>query len=67
MKDEYDFSHAEQGKFYIPAEDIQIPIYLDQDIAQFLRKKCENGNANLQELVNDLLRKDIEIARSMAL
>lgn len=67
MKDEYDFSNAEQGKFYIPSEDIQIPIYLDQDIAQFLSKKCENGNANLQELVNDLLRKDIEIARSMAL
>ena len=67
MKDEYDFSNAEQGKFYIPAEDIQIPIYLDKDIAQFLSKKCEIGNANLQELVNDLLRKDIEIARSMAL
>ncbi len=31
MKDEYDFSNAEQGKFYIPAEDIQVPIYLDQE------------------------------------
>ena len=67
MKDEYDFSNAEQGKFYIPAGDIRVPIYLDQDIAQFLSKKCESGSSNLQELVNDLLRKDIEIARRVAL
>lgn len=67
MKDEYDFSTAEQDKFYIPAEEIQLPIYLDQDIAQFLSKTCENRGNNLQELVNDLLRKDIEIARRVAL
>lgn len=66
MKDEYDFSHAEQGKFYIPAEDIQIPIYLDPDIASFLSQKCEKGTNSLQALVNDLLRKDIEIAQRVA-
>lgn len=66
MKDEYDFSNAEQGKFYIPAEEIQVPIYLDQDIAQFLSKKCGDGNNSLQTLVNDLLRKDIEIAKRVA-
>jgi hypothetical protein len=27
MKDEYDFSSAEQGKFYIPSEEIPVPIY----------------------------------------
>ncbi len=32
MKDEYEFSAAEQGKFYVPVEDIQLPIYLDKDI-----------------------------------
>lgn len=26
MKDEYNFSNAEQGKFYAPVEDIQLPI-----------------------------------------
>jgi len=25
MKEEYDFSNADQGKFYVPAEDIHIP------------------------------------------
>ncbi len=63
MKDEYDFSNAEQGKFYVPLEDIQIPIYLDQDVMQFLSKKCDFNTERLQVLINDLLRKDIEIAQ----
>lgn len=67
MKEEYDFSHAEQGKFYLPAEDIQMPIYLDKDVIQFLTEKCRSSPGGLQVLVNDLLRKDIEIARRVAL
>lgn len=67
MKEEYDFSNAEQGKFYVPIEDVQIPIYLDKDVAQFLSEKCRASPENLQVLVNDLLRKDIEIARRVAL
>jgi len=67
MKDEYDFSNAEQGKFYVPLEDIQIPIYLDRDVALYLSEKCQSNPENLQLLVNDLLRKDIEIARRVAL
>ena len=27
MKDEYDFSDAEQGKFYKPLEELDIPIF----------------------------------------
>jgi hypothetical protein len=66
MKDEYDFSNAEQAKFYVSKEDIQIPIYLDQDIAPYLSEKCQSNTENLQLLVNDLLKKDIEIARRLA-
>ena len=62
MKYEYDFTNAEQGKFYIPMEEIEMPIYFDKDISEFLRKK--QGNlSNLQAFVNDLLRKGIEIAQ----
>lgn len=67
MKDEYDFSNAEQGKCYILAEDIQIPVYLDKDIAQYLSKQCGGAADNLQTLVNDLLRKDIEIAKRVSM
>jgi hypothetical protein len=64
MKEEYD---SEQGKFYVPAEDIQLPIYLDKDVIQYLNEKCLTTQGNLQLLVNDLLRKDIEIAKRVAL
>ncbi len=61
MKDEYDFSHAEQGKFYIPIEEIQIPIYLDQDIQQHLNQIGGFNPEKLRVLVNDLLRKNLEL------
>ncbi len=63
MKDEYDFSHAEQGKFYIPIEEIQIPIYLDQDIQHYLNEKGGFNPEQLRILVNDLLRKNIELLK----
>ena len=67
MKEECDFSNAEQGKFYVPVEDIQLPIYLDKDVIQYLNEKCLTKQENLQALVNDLLRKDIEIAKRVNL
>lgn len=67
MRDEYDFSNAEQGKFFVPVEDIQVPIYLDKDIEQYLNEKRRGAGDSLQALVNDLLRKDIEIAKRVAL
>ena len=67
MKDEYDFSNAEQGKFYVPADAVEFPIYLDKDIVQYLNEKCLTKQESLQTLVNDLLRKDIEIAKRVAL
>ena len=38
MKEEYDFTNAEQGKFYRPLEELEIPVYLDKDIRAVLMK-----------------------------
>lgn len=67
MKEEYDFSNAEQGKFYVPVEDIQLPIYLDKDVVQYLNEKGLTTPGSLQVWVNDLLRKNIEIAKRVTL
>ena len=32
MKEEYNFTNAEQGKFYVPIEELDIPIYLNEEI-----------------------------------
>lgn len=66
MKEEYDFTNAEQGKFYIPLEEIEAPIYLDKDIALFFTDKLKGKNETLQSLINELLRKDIEIANRVS-
>ena len=68
MKDEYDFSDAEQGRFYRPLEDLEIPVYLDREVRLFfvdgIRKN--NPGLSLNKIVNALLKKDIEISRALA-
>ena len=65
MKDHYDFRGAERGKFYRPPEDLNIPIYLDPQVRQALGAMAGNTGRDLGALVNDLLRKDIELLRAM--
>lgn len=62
MKDEYDFSNAERGKFYRPVEELDIPIYLDEDVKNFFMKRVKNKEISLNQLINGLLKKDIEIS-----
>ena len=61
MKEEYDFSNAERGKFYRPDAQLNIPVYLDQDIEDWFTEKAKAKGVDLQSLVNDLLRKDISL------
>lgn len=62
MKAEYDFSQAEQGKFYVLAESIHLPIFLDHDVqASLIELVGSQGKVAVQTLVNKLLRKDIEM------
>ena len=61
MKEEYDFSNAQRGRFYRPGAQLNIPVYLDQDIESWFAEKAKAKGVNLQSLVNDLLRKDISL------
>jgi len=38
MKKEYDFSKGERGKFYHPDAKLNLPIYLEPEIAEFIRE-----------------------------
>ena len=59
MKQEYDFSGGERGKFYHAEAELDIPIYLDPDIAIFVRKIATQKGVDVATLVNDWLRKDM--------
>lgn len=40
-----------------------IPVYLDQDVQTFLMEKAASKGVELDRLVNDLLKNDIEAFR----
>ena len=63
MKDEYDFSNAEKGKFYRPKEELKIPVYLEEDVLLYLQGR--KRYADLSSIVNDILRKEIEILKAL--
>jgi hypothetical protein len=41
MRKEYDFSKGERCKFYHPDVELNLPVYLDPDVAAFLRELAE--------------------------
>lgn len=63
MKKEYDFSNGVRGKFYNPAGEFNLPIYLEPEIAEFVDKLSLEKNIDRSEIVNRLLKKDMEIIR----
>ena len=64
MKKEYDFSKGERGKFYRPDAELNFPIYLKPEIADFLRNLAVEKNMEIETIVNDWLRKDIEFIKT---
>ncbi len=61
MKDHYDFSAAEKGKYYRPVEELDIPIYLEEEVRKRLTIIATSSGRDISSLVNELLNKDLEI------
>jgi hypothetical protein len=59
MKKEYDFSKGERGKFFRPYVELNIPVYLEPQIADAVREHARKRNTNIGTLVNQWLRKDL--------
>lgn len=65
MKDEYDFSKGVRGKFYRPNTKFNLPVYLDEDVFDYLSSKAKAKGVEVNDMVNDLLRKDIDLIEGM--
>ncbi len=65
MKDRYDFSKGERGKFHRPDAVFRLPVYLDEAVETYLAKKAEAKGVELSDLINELLRKEIEIIEAV--
>jgi hypothetical protein len=60
-------SSAEQGKFYRPIEELEIPVYLDKEIKAFYSKMALKKNGDLNKVVNTILRKEMEMLKAMGI
>ena len=62
MKDHYDFSKGIRGKFYRPDAVFRLPVYLSEDVERYLTACASAKGIELSELVNDMLRHNIDNA-----
>ncbi len=65
MRTQYDFSHAERGKFYHPGAVFSFPVYLEPDVDDFMSRLADEKGLDIQRLVNDWLRVSIQLLRSV--
>ena len=65
MKPEYDFSAGERGKFYRENVVLVPPVHLEPDVLAYLQRRAEERGTSLSVLVNELLKKDIELIEAV--
>ncbi|MEP7243258.1 MAG: hypothetical protein ABI885_06180 [Gammaproteobacteria bacterium] len=61
MKSEYDFSGAERGKFFRQDAVLELPVYLEAGVRDYLTARAKAKGLEVNELVNELLKRDIEL------
>jgi hypothetical protein len=64
MRKEYDFSKGERGKFYHPEVELNLPVYLAPDVAEFMRELAQRKGVDIDNIVNDWLRKSIDLVQN---
>lgn len=65
MKKEYDFSKGERGKFYCPNAELHLPIYLEPEMMEVLRKLSKKKGIDVSKIVNEWIKKDISIVETV--
>ena len=58
---EIDFSKGARGKFFTPGARLNLPVYLQADVEAYLAERAQVRSIEVEQLVNELLKKDIEL------
>jgi hypothetical protein len=61
MNREYDFSKGERGKFYHPEVKLNLPVYLDREVLEFVEDVAKRRSSDISSVVNELLRSDMQL------
>lgn len=64
MKEIYDFSKGERGKFYFSDATFVFPVYLESDVEEFMTQLAEKKQIDVQTLINEWLRTNIKLIQS---
>ena len=65
MRDEYDFSKGERGKFHIPAADIRTPVVSAPDVERRLREQADKLGKAPSELAGAILDNELRLIESL--
>lgn len=65
MRSQYDFSKGERGKFHHPDAVFSFPVYLEPDVNDFMSRLAEERGVDIQQLVNEWLRTNIQLITSI--
>ena len=65
MEEEYDFSKGERGKFFRKNAKLNLPVYLDEEVQDYLQERARSKGVEVAELVNEMLRQDIKLIEAV--
>jgi len=51
MKQEYDFSKGERGKFFRENARLNLPVYLDEEVLSYLQERAKSKGVEVAKLV----------------
>ena len=66
MKRECDFSKGVRGRFFRKGAELKLPIYLDNATRRRLERIAKKNGKPVTELVNQLLKKDVELLEALS-
>ena len=61
MRKEYDFSKGVRGKFYQQGAKLNLPVYLDKEVLEFVSKIADKRKTDVSSIVNELIRNDMQL------
>ena len=65
MKEAYDFSKGERGKFFREDAKLNLPVYLDDEIQSYLQERARSKGVEVAQLVNEMLKQDIKLIEAV--
>jgi hypothetical protein len=61
MKKQYNFSKGEKGKFYIPENEIEFPVYLNENNRKYYSEHASEKKVAISKLINNILSRNKDL------